>query len=30
MVPSWQLKHNFEEPVGWPIVAFAVELLYGV
>jgi hypothetical protein len=29
-VPSWQLKQSFEDPVGWPIVARAVELLYGI
>jgi len=26
-VPSWQLRQSLEAPVGWPIVALAVELL---
>jgi hypothetical protein len=26
-VPSWQLKQSRDAPVGWPMLAFAVELL---
>ena len=26
-VPSWQLRHSLEEPVGWPMWAPVVELL---
>jgi hypothetical protein len=26
-VPSWQLRQSLDEPLGWPIVALAVELL---
>jgi len=27
MVPSWQLRHSREEPVGWPTAATSVLLL---
>ena len=30
MVPSWQLRQSIDAPVGWPGVANAVELVYGV
>lgn len=29
-VPSWQERHNIEEPSGCPGMAFKVELLYSV
>jgi hypothetical protein len=30
IVPSWQLRHRIEFPVGWPGWAMAVELEYGM
>ena len=30
IVPSWQLRHNLLEPVGWPGVAFKELLAYGL
>ena len=30
IVPSWQLRHIKDAPVGWPAFPSAVELVYGV